>query len=72
MTMLSDVMRHGSYDDASAAIMAASAWVWANKECEIRESIAEMDEMLEKEMEATHAGAENGGAAVKAVQSLGK
>lgn len=52
MTMLSDVMRHSTYDKASAAIMAASAWVWANKECEIRESIAQMDEMLVKEIEA--------------------
>lgn len=66
MTMLSDVMRHKSYDDASAAIMAASAWVWANKECEIRESIAQMDELLVKEMEAAHGG---GDAAVKALPS---
>lgn len=56
MTMLSDVMRHSTYDKASAAIMAASAWVWANKECEIRESIAQMDEMIVKEIEAAHEG----------------
>ena len=72
MTMLSDVMHHNTYDKASAAIMAASAWVWANKECEIRESIAQMDEMLAKEMEAAREGGGSGAAAVKAVQSLGK
>jgi len=52
MTMLSDVMRNQSYDKASAAIMAVSAWVWANKECEIRENMAGMDKMLAKEMAA--------------------
>ena len=46
MTMLSDVMHNGSSDDKAAAIMAASAWTWAHKECEMRSEIAEMDELL--------------------------
>ena len=46
MTMLSDVMRHGSGDDKAAAVMAASTWAWAYKECEMRSEIAEMDELL--------------------------
>ncbi len=51
MTMLSDVMHNGSSDDKAAAVMAASSWTWAHKECEMRSEIAEMDELL----------AENGG-----------
>lgn len=49
MTMLSGIMRDMTYDKASAAIMAASAWTWASKECEVRESVARMDEALARE-----------------------
>ena len=57
MTMLSDVLRRGTADDRAAAIMAASAWVWAYMECEIRKEIAELGEIMGGETAAKPAAA---------------
>lgn len=65
MTMLSGIMREKSYDEAAAAIMAASAWVWAHKEHCMREEIARVEELIQADAEANEA--EAGAAAGKGV-----